>query len=196
MIRLSTVAESNTGPGGRRDHPPVPLGQGVNRYNEPIMNTDPHVAGAQTPPRPAWNRATGVLLGLVAALVMVYGLLFLVSAGRGQQAEENGDVQQISYEGESVDINRHLAAGKYTVIDFYADWCPPCQELNPYLENVARNSDAFAVRKINILHWGTPVVSQYDVQRFGLPYLRMYDPDGTMIAEGLDTVLEEIRARF
>jgi hypothetical protein len=39
-----------------------------------------------------------------------------------------------------------------------------------------------AVRKIDIVDWTTPVVTQHDVE--GLPHLVLYGPDGEKMAEG------------
>lgn len=160
---------------------------------------DPIHLAVHTSPRPSWNRATSALFGLVAVLVMAYGLFFMVSTGRSDQAAEpeRGDIRLISVQGEPVDVLQHLAPGKFTIVDFYADWCPPCKELEPILEELARVHPAdVAVRKVNIVHWGTPVVTQYGVADFGLPYLRIYGPDGVMVAEGYDEVMDEIQRRF
>jgi len=37
------------------------------------------------------------------------------------------------------------------IFDFYADWCPPCKEIEPVLEKIAKEkSDMVTVYKINI----------------------------------------------
>ena len=37
------------------------------------------------------------------------------------------------------------------IFDFYADWCPPCKELEPILEKIAKEKSEMAtVYKINI----------------------------------------------
>ncbi|MFQ5767388.1 MAG: thioredoxin domain-containing protein [Acidobacteriota bacterium] len=147
----------------------------------------------------AWHRATAGLFALAAGLVMVYGLLYMFStrtlvAGKGGRAAGQGDVVLISARGESVDLKRHLVEGKYTLIDFYADWCQRCQEISPYLEDLARRRGDIALRKVNIENWGTPVVEQYRI-RF-IPYLEMYSPDGQLLAQGTESVLDQLQRRF
>jgi thiol-disulfide isomerase/thioredoxin len=145
----------------------------------------------RAPDTPRSRRATVTLFGLSAVLILIFGLLYMVSS---QQGGWGGDITLISEQGERVDVTAHLAPGKYTVIDFYADWCANCKEITPYLEQLARTRSDVAVRKVNVVDWDTPVVSQYRVTY--LPYLRLYDPDGALVAEGADQVLAEIRRRF
>ncbi len=123
-----------------------------------------------------------VLAGLVAVAVAI-GMYRVLSpgpaAGTGPAGSE--DIQIIS-RGEPVNLQDHLVPGKYTLFDFYADWCPPCREIAPGLEDLARRHPNLAIRKIDIVDWDHPVAEQQGVR--DLPYLRLFDPAGNVIHEG------------
>jgi thiol-disulfide isomerase/thioredoxin len=94
------------------------------------------------------------------------------------------DVKVITH-GEKVELAEHTVAGKYTVFDFYAPWCPPCRVLGPALERLAaRRPESLAVRKIDIVDWTMPVAAQHRIE--SLPYLILYDQGGRRMAEGED----------
>jgi thiol-disulfide isomerase/thioredoxin len=61
-----------------------------------------------------------------------------VVANRGQP------VEVISH-GAQVDITKHLALGNVTIVDFYADWCGPCKQISPSLEQMARTDPEIAL---------------------------------------------------
>lgn len=46
--------------------------------------------------------------------------------------------------------NEVLKSEKTVLIDFYADWCGPCQMLSPIVEQVASENDNIKVVKINV----------------------------------------------
>jgi len=136
---------------------------------------------------------------LLASLVLgVAGLAgFSLLRGRalpasGQEGAPSADIQTVS-KGEPVNLRDHLVAGKYTLFDYYADWCPPCRQLSPRLEELAREHPNLALRKIDIVDWSHPVAQQQGVS--DLPYLRLYDPQGKLVAEG-DATFESLRALF
>ena len=43
-----------------------------------------------------------------------------------------------------------LQNNKPVLVDFYADWCGPCKMLAPVVEQVANESDAYEVYKLNV----------------------------------------------
>src|SRR5438093_6356634 len=105
-------------------------------------------------------------------------------AGRGQP------VEVISH-GAQVDINQHLALGNVTLVDFYADWCGPCRQLSPSLEQMARSDPEIALRKIDIVNWKTAVARQYNIN--SIPQVNVYNRDGRLVGRLLALTL--IRSR-
>jgi Thioredoxin domain-containing protein len=57
------------------------------------------------------------------------------------------------------------------LVDFYADWCGPCQMMEPTLEGLAEDTDA-AVLKVDVDQFQA-LASQHGVQ--GIPTLLVYD---------------------
>ena len=101
------------------------------------------------------------------------------SAGRGQPSE-------VISHGTQVDINQHLALGNVTVLEFYADWCGPCRMLSPSLEQMVQTDPEVALRKIDIVRWGTPVSQQFGVH--SVPQVNVYNRAGGLVGtvRGLD----------
>lgn len=49
------------------------------------------------------------------------------------------------------DFNETLQNNEVVLVDFYADWCGPCQALSPTLENVSNEfKDRAIVAKVNV----------------------------------------------
>src|SRR5437773_7994662 len=108
-----------------------------------------------------------------------------VVAGRGGQ---QGEV--ISH-GAQVDISRHLALGNVTVVDFYADWCGPCRQLSPSLEQMARTDPDIALRKIDIVNWKTAVVKQYNIR--SIPQVNIYNRGGRLVGTVVGADVQEVK---
>lgn len=43
-----------------------------------------------------------------------------------------------------------LKSDKPVLVDFYADWCGPCKMLSPVVEQIAEESEAYRVCKVNV----------------------------------------------
>jgi thiol-disulfide isomerase/thioredoxin len=106
-------------------------------------------------------------------------------AARGQQ------VEVISH-GAQVDINQHLAVGNVTVVDFYADWCGPCRQLSPSLEQMARSDPEIALRKIDIVNWKTAVVRQYNIN--SIPQVNVYNRGGRLVGTVVGADIDKVKS--
>lgn len=112
------------------------------------------------------------------------GQLFLalcLSIAVGSAA--GADAVPVISHSERVDLEAHTETGKYVLFDFYADWCGPCRTLSPFLEHIAReHATQLSVKKIDVEQWQSPVAQQYSIS--SIPHLKLFDPDGMLIAEG------------
>ncbi|KAF5640626.1 thioredoxin [Fusarium sp. NRRL 52700] len=91
-------------------------------------------------------------------IYIVFGLLALfmiaqaVFADRSPIPETSGKVYKISAPSE---LDSVLASNTHVVVDFYADWCPPCRAIAPVFSNLAdthASEGQLAFAKVNTDH--------------------------------------------
>jgi thioredoxin 1 len=98
-------------------------------------------------------------------LVILISLIFVTCRSENSEDKDNsststGTVQSLSTEMFKKSIYNYddNKEWKYegsmpVIIDFYADWCPPCRQLSPLVEEVAKDYQGkIAVYKINTDH--------------------------------------------
>ena len=68
------------------------------------------------------------------------------------------------------DLDDVVARYDLVLVDFYADWCGPCQMMEPTLETVAAETDA-AVLKVDVDQF-QQLAGEYQVQ--GIPTLLVF----------------------
>jgi thioredoxin 1 len=90
-----------------------------------------------------------------------------------------------------VDITKHLALGNVTVVDFYADWCGPCRQVSPSLEQMAKTDPQIVLRKIDIVDWHTPVVKQFSVH--SIPQINVYNRGGHLVGTVVGADIEGVK---
>ena len=102
---------------------------------------------------------------------------------------EGFDVQIIS-RGEEVDLREHLAADKYTVVDFGAPWCGPCHVVAAKLKEYLTAHEDVAVRAVTLdarnpkESYAMPAAKQHLKFVAGIPYFLVYDASGKTIYKG------------
>jgi thioredoxin 1 len=87
-----------------------------------------------------------------------------------------GEVEQIS---EDTFDERVLGSQIPVLVDFYADWCGPCQQLVPVLEELARETPAARIVKVNV-DQNRALAARYSVH--SIPRLMVFK-DGQIAAE-------------
>lgn len=103
----------------------------------------------------------------------------LIFVERAAFVADRGQGIEVIGHGQQVDVTKHLALGNVTIVDFYADWCGPCKQISPTLEQMAKNDPEIAVRKIDIVEWTSPVAKQYHVSV--LPQINIYNRAGKLV---------------
>lgn len=84
------------------------------------------------------------------------------------------DVTDDSFEAEV------LKSDKPVLVEFWADWCAPCRQLSPILEQIAdENSDKIAVVKVNA-DQESNTAREYGVMK--LPTMNVYK-DGEVVKQ-------------
>ncbi len=141
-------------------------------------------------PRPVIDRKAIVITNEELKALSPRASSSFVEVGGSDDSTDSSDsarsgpiIDKIGIPGQQVDVKDHMEKGRWVVFDFYADWCGPCRQLTPRLEALARKyPDKVAVKKIDIVKWGTPVTKQYGVN--SIPYLQLYDENGRKKRDG------------
>ena len=111
-------------------------------------------------------------------------------------AEERAALDiRVASSGQSFDVRKHLARGKYTIFDFWAEWCGPCHVLTPKIERLVQERPNIALRTIDLKQWDSAAGKQAtkDFKVPGLPYVRVYGPDGKFVGEVVGNDIEQIK---
>lgn len=98
-------------------------------------------------------------------------------------APQGADVQTIAHGGEDIAaLEPFCVPNKVTVFDFYASWCPPCRKVDEHLYAKQREG-GFAIRKLDVGTWESPLAKRWLGEVPDLPYLVIYSRSCTRVAE-------------
>lgn len=91
--------------------------------------------------------------------------------------------------GEEIDLAAELVPGKTCIVDFFSEFCGPCKQIAPYLEELVDSREDLFLVKVDInrpghqgIDWGSPAAKQFKLE--SIPALSVYDGEGKLVAEG------------
>jgi thioredoxin 1 len=87
-----------------------------------------------------------------------------------ENESNNGTPTEPVYIDGQAELTETFGTHKVVLVDFYADWCGPCQMLEPVVKDVAAETDA-AVAKVDV-DTNQRLASEYGVQ--GVPTLILF----------------------
>ncbi|EFQ34349.1 thioredoxin [Colletotrichum graminicola] len=94
--------------------------------------------------------------------VALFMLARTLLADRSPIPETSGKVFKVS---SAAELDTVLASNKHVVVDFYADWCPPCRAIAPIFSELAdkhASDGRLAFAKVNVDHVNA-VAGRYSV---------------------------------
>ena len=112
-----------------------------------------------------------------------------------EQIRAGLDIQTISH-GEKIRVKDHLAPGKITIFDYYAEWCGPCHLLSPKLERLVLKYENVALRKLDLVDYDSKLAAQAtrDFKMPGLPFTTVFNDRGKLLGQIHGNLLEDIEA--
>ena len=103
----------------------------------------------------------------------------ILGASMHEPYPEGTDFAVVTDKGEAVGpLEKLRVAGKYTVLDFYADWCGPCAKIDKQLREIVTTRKDVAIRKLNVVAFNSALAKELGRKLRGLPYLVVFSPDG------------------
>jgi len=98
--------------------------------------------------------------------------------------------------GSKIKFKDHLAEGKITIFDFYADWCGPCRVFSPKVERYIKDNPNVSLRKVDIVTWKSELSKQLtkDYQMPALPFILIFNDKSKLLGKVEGNRMEEVES--
>ena len=135
----------------------------------------------------------------VVALLLVIAPWVFYGRGAETAYPRGADVATLTRDGSRVGpLEKLRVRGKFTVFDFYADWCAPCRAIDRRLRVIAGSRRDVAIRKLNVVSFESPLAEELGPDFEALPLLVVFDPAGKrteIVGLDLERLDEALAAR-
>jgi len=110
-----------------------------------------------------------------------------------EEEKKNADMTVIKG-GNKMNFKDHLAPGKITIFDFYADWCGPCRVFSPKVERLLLKYPNVALKKVDIVDWKSELSKQLTkiYKMPALPFTLIFDDKGNLLGKVEGNKIEEV----
>jgi thiol-disulfide isomerase/thioredoxin len=147
--------------------------------------------GVKTYVGPMAGRLHAALIVLVAGFCLLYGLVGQTHAGAVHEVNAGRG-------GQTIELNKLPSRGKITVVDFFSQYCPPCMQLAPLLEQLAQKRSDLAIKKVDIqrsevsgkIDWQSPLAQQLELR--SIPYFMIFDQKGKLKSQGQEATQQVV----
>lgn len=110
------------------------------------------------------------------------------------------NVKDVATKGESFSFPDAVVPGKVTVIDFWAEWCEPCHDIDRALRSLAGQNPDLAVRRVEIIDFDSPAAKQHLPGVKELPVVWILDSRGkridTLVGTDARQVYDRVKQRL
>jgi len=116
------------------------------------------------------------IMSISKLFVSLFAVMAMSLVGCSQQPA----APKVDVKAASVELIKHLDANSFTpgiekglvMVDFWATWCPPCRQMAPILDEVAKDvSGKVTVAKVDV-DQNKEIASRYNIQ--GIPTLILF----------------------
>ena len=111
-----------------------------------------------------------------------------------KKEKEELDIKTIKG-GNKIKFTDHLAQGKITIFDFYADWCSPCKVFSPKVERLVLEQNMLALRKVDVVDWKSNLAKQLTKKYKlpSLPFTLIFDDKGSLLGKVEGNNIEKVK---
>lgn len=124
---------------------------------------------------PVWRDVIGEQIVQNAAFFV--SLTGTLGVGGTTEAKAVLGPTPLGQEPQQPEIAAMVAAGKLTLVDYWATWCAPCLQLTPLLEKAVEGKPGVVLQRVDATEWGPAEWKRFLPDASGLPVVDVYGPD-------------------